>query len=88
VSNPCKLIVARNVLIDAVKLFLSNRVPGRDGWTLRMILRITFDRWPIEDCFREAKEELGLNYFECRSWHGIHRYFFLVILSQLFCAIT
>lgn len=88
VSNQCTLIVARNVLTAEVKFFLSNRVPGRDGWTLRMILRIAFGRWPIEDCFREAKEELGLDHFECRSWHGIHRHLFLVILSQLFCAIT
>lgn len=88
VSTQCTLIVARNVLTDEVKFFLSNRVPGRDGWTLRSILRIAFGRWPIEDCFREAKEELGLDHFECRSWHGIHRHLFMVILSQLFCAIT
>jgi SRSO17 transposase len=88
VSNQCTLIVARNVLTDEVKFFLSNRVPGRDGWSLRMILRIAFGRWPIEDCFREAKEDLGLDHFECRSWHGIHRHMLMVILSQLFCAIT
>ena len=86
VSNQCTLIVARNVLTDEVKFFLSNRVPGRDGWTLRMILRVAFGRWPIEDCFREAKEELGLDHFECRGWHCIHRHLFLTILSQLFCA--
>ena len=86
VSNQCTLVVARNVLTGEVKYFLSNRVPGRDGWTLRMILRVAFGRWPIEDCFREAKEELGFDHFECRSWHGIHRHLFLAILSQLFCA--
>jgi SRSO17 transposase len=88
VSTQCTLIVARNVLTGEVKYFLANQVPGRDGWTLRMILRIAFGRWPIEDCFREAKEELGLDHFECRSWHSIHRHLFLVLLSQLFCAIT
>lgn len=88
VSTQGTLIMARNVLTGEVKFFLSNRVPGRDGWALRMILRIAFGRWPIEDCFREAKEELGLDHFECRSWHGIHRHLFMVILSQLFCAIT
>jgi hypothetical protein len=41
--------VARNVLTGEVKYFLSNRVPGRYGWTLRMILRIAFGRWPSED---------------------------------------
>ena len=86
VSNQCTLIVARNVLTDETKYFLSNRVPGRDGWSLRKILRVAFGRWPIEDCFRETKEELGLDHFECRGWRCIHRHLFIAILSQLFCA--
>ncbi|MFV0446559.1 MAG: transposase, partial [Planctomycetaceae bacterium] len=86
VSNQCTLIVARNVLTGEVKYFLSNRVPGRDGWTLRKLLRVAFGRWPIEDCFRETKEELGLDHFECRGWRCIHRHLFVTILSQLFCA--
>ena len=86
VSNQCTLIVAKNVLTGEVKYFLSNRVPGRDGWTLRKILRVAFGRWPVEDCFREAKEELGLDHFECRLWQCIHRHLVLVILSHLFCA--
>ncbi len=56
------------MLTDETKYFLSNRVPGQDGWSLRTILRVTFGRWPIEDCFREAKEELGFDHFECRGW--------------------
>ena len=86
VSNQCTLIVSRNVLTDEVKYFLSNRVPGRDGWSLRKILRVAFGRWPVEDCFRETKEELGLDHFECRGWRCIHRHLFITILSQLFCA--
>lgn len=86
VSNPCTLLVARNVLTDETKYFLSNRVPGRDGWSLRKLLRVAFGRWPIEDCFREAKEELGLDHFECRGWRCIHRHLYVTILSQLFCA--
>lgn len=86
VSKQCTLIVAKNVCTGEVKYFLSNRVPGRNGWTLRMILKVAFGRWPVEDCFREAKKELGLDHFECRSWHGIHRHLYLTILSHLFCA--
>ena len=86
VSNQCTLIVARNVLTDETKYFLSNRVPGRNGWSLRSILRVAFGRWPVEDCFREAKEELGLDHFECRGWRCIHRHLYATILSHLFCA--
>lgn len=86
VSKQCTLIVARNVLTGETKYFLSNRVPGRDGWSLRKILRVAFGRWPVEDCFREAKEELGLDHFECRGWRCIHRHLYITILGQLFCA--
>lgn len=86
VSKQCTLIVARNVLTGETKYFLSNRVPGRDGWSLRKILHVAFGRWPVEDCFREAKEELGLDHFECRGWRCIHRHLYVTILSQLFCA--
>jgi SRSO17 transposase len=86
VSNQCTLIVARNVLTSETKYFLSNCVPGRQGWSLRQILRVAFGRWPIEDCFREAKEELGLDHFECRGWRCIHRHLYVTILGQLFCA--
>ena len=86
VSKQCTLIVARNVLTGETKYFLSNRVPGRDGWSLRKILRVAFGRWPVEDCFREAKEELGFDHFECRGWRCIHRHLYVTLLSQLFCA--
>jgi len=74
VSNQCTLIVARNVLTSETKFFLSNRVPGRDGWTLRKLLHVAFERWPIEDCFREAKEEFGFDHFECRGYRCIQRH--------------
>lgn len=86
VSRQCTLIVARNVLTNETKYFLANRVPGRDGWSLRKLLRVAFGRWPIEDCFREAKEELGFDHFECRGWRCIHRHLYVTILCQLFCA--
>jgi SRSO17 transposase len=86
VSTQYTLIVARNVLTGETKYFLSNRVPGRHCWSLRKILRVAFGRWPVEDCFRETKEELGLDHFECRGWRCIHRHLYVTILSQLFCA--
>ena len=86
ISSQCTLVVARNVRSGEVKYFLSNRVPGRDGWTLRSILRVAFSRWKVEACFREAKEELGWDHFECRGWGCVHRHLIVTIVSQLFCA--
>ncbi len=84
------LIVARNVLTGEVKYFVSNRVPGRRDRggriTLRWLLRVAFQRWSIESCFRLAKEELGLDHYEVRGWRCLHRHFYLTQLTQLFCA--
>jgi SRSO17 transposase len=86
ISRQCTLVVARNVQTGEVKYFISNRVPGRDGWSLRAILRVAFSRAQVEGCFRESKEELGLDHFECRGWRCIHRHLYVTILSGLFCA--
>ena len=86
------LIVAHNVLTGEVKYFLSNRVPGERNpvtskWvTLRWLLRVAFGRWTIESCFREGKEELGLDHYEVRGWRCVHRHFYVTQLSHLFCA--
>ena len=80
------LIVARNVVTKEVKYFVSNRVPGAQGMTLRRLLRIAFGRWAVENCFRQAKEELGLDHYEVRGWQCVHRHFYLTQLSHLFCA--
>lgn len=86
------LIVARNVLTGEVKYFLSNRVPGERNpvtgqlVTLRRLLRVAFGRCSIESCFREGKEELGLDHYETRGWRCVHRHFFVTQLSHLFCA--
>ena len=78
--------MARNVLTKEVKYFVSNRVPGERGITLRRLLRVAFGRWSVESCFRQAKEELGLDHYEVRGWRCLHRHFYLTQLSHLFCA--
>lgn len=43
-------------------------------------------RWTIEECFERAKNELGLDHCEARSWHGWHRHMSLVMAAQAFLA--
>jgi SRSO17 transposase len=43
-------------------------------------------RWTIEECFQRAKEELGLDHCEARSWHGWHRHMTLCIAALAFLA--
>jgi len=37
--------------------------------------------WAIEDSFETAKNELGLDHNETRSWHGWRRHVSLVMLA-------
>jgi SRSO17 transposase len=43
-------------------------------------------RWTIEECFQRAKEELGLDHCEARSWHGWHRHMTLCMTAASFLA--
>jgi SRSO17 transposase len=43
-------------------------------------------RWTIETCFLRAKEDLGLDHCEARSWHGWHRHMSLVVAAAAFLA--
>ncbi len=41
-------------------------------------------RWTIEECFLRAKDDLGLDHCEARSWHGWHRHMSLVMAVGAF----
>jgi SRSO17 transposase len=41
-------------------------------------------RWTVEQCFEEAKGEVGLDEYEVRSWHGWYRHITLSMLSLAF----
>lgn len=43
-------------------------------------------RWTIEECFLRAKDDLGLDHCEARSWHGWHRHMTLVMVAAVFLA--
>jgi SRSO17 transposase len=43
-------------------------------------------RWTIETCFETAKDDLGLDHCEARSWHAWHRHMSLVMTALAFLA--
>jgi len=51
------------------------------GTTIEALAKIEGHRWAIEDGFETAKNELGLDHNETRSWHGWHRHVSLVMLA-------
>lgn len=51
------------------------------GTSIETLVRVEGCRWAIEDSFETAKNELGLDHNETRSWHGWHRHVSLVMLA-------
>jgi len=43
-------------------------------------------RWTVEECFQRAKDDLGLDHCEARSWHAWHRHMTLVMAAAAFLA--
>jgi SRSO17 transposase len=41
-------------------------------------------RWTVEQCFEEAKGEVGMDEYEVRSWHGWYRHITLSMLAMAF----
>lgn len=55
-----------------------------DAPALLRAVRTARGRWPIEQDYRELKEELGLDHFEGRGWPGWHHHVTLVTLAFAF----
>ena len=51
------------------------------GTSIETLVRVKGTRWRIEEGFETAKNELGLDHNETRSWHGWHRHVSLVMLA-------
>jgi SRSO17 transposase len=78
------LVVARNALDHSeVKFFVSNAPPQTAVSTL---LLVAFSRWRVERCFRDQKQEVGLDQWEGRKWLGLQRHLILTSVSYLFLA--
>ena len=58
----------------------------RAGTTLAELAGAAGLRWTIEECFQKAKDDLGLDHCEARSWHGWHRHVSLVMAAAAFLA--
>jgi SRSO17 transposase len=54
------------------------------GTTLAELAGVAGLRWTIEECFQRAKDDLGLDHCEARSWHGWNRHMSLVMAALAF----
>ncbi len=72
------LLVRRNIA-DGDLAFFSTWCPM--DTPVETLVKVEGHRWAIEDSFETAKNELGLDHNETRSWHGWHRHVSLVMLA-------
>ena len=78
------LLVARHALDhDEVKYFVSN---APSDTTVETLLLVAFSRWRVERCFRDQKQEIGLDQWEGRCYLGLKRHLILSCVSYLFLA--
>ncbi len=78
------LLIRRNIA-DGDLVFFSTWCPA--GTSIETLVTVEGHRWAIEDSFETAKNELGLDHNETRSWHGWHRHVSLVMLAFAMMAV-
>jgi hypothetical protein len=71
-------LIRRNIG-DGVLAFFSTGCPAGTG--MAALVTVEGHRQAIEDSFETAKNELGLDHNETRSWHGWHRHVSLAMLA-------
>jgi len=47
-------------------------------------LKLSRSRWHVEQYFQRAKDDLGLDHFEGRSWRGFHHHLVLSAVAYQF----
>jgi len=72
-------LLIRRTIADQELAYFFTWAPA--GTSIEKLVRVEGCRWAIEDSFETAKNELGLDHNETRSWHGWHRHVSLVMLA-------
>ena len=63
------------------KYYLSNLPADTSLKTLAASIKA---RWVCEQAHQQLKEELGLDHFEGRSWHGLHRHALMTMIAYAY----
>ena len=80
----CALLVRRSVAKPTELTFYLTHAPA--GTALAELVRVAGTRWSIESLFEQAKQEVGLDQYEVRSWVGWHRHITLAMFALAYLA--
>lgn len=78
-------LLIRRDISDGDLAFFTTWCPA--GTDIQTLVSVEGHRWAIEDSFETAKNELGLDHNETRSWHGWHRHVSLVMRAFAMMAV-
>ena len=83
--GPSLWLLARRSLADPTDIayYLAN---APTDVPLLTLAQVAAARWPVEQCFEEAKGEAGLDHYEVRGWPSWQRHITLSMLAHGFLA--
>ena len=61
---------------------------GPEDTPTEELVQVCQDRWAVEECFAEAKGEVGLDHYEVRRWDAWHRHITLCLLAHAFLVVV
>jgi len=61
---------------------------GPAGTTEEELVRVCDVRWQIEECFAQAKGEVGMDQYEVRTWTAWHRFVTLCLVAHAYLAVV
>ena len=76
------LIIRRSVDKDPEYSFFTSNAPA--DTSLKFFVWLSGLRWPIEQCFEEAKTELGMDHYEVRKYPGWNHHMLTCMLGHFF----
>jgi SRSO17 transposase len=79
-EQPLWLFIRRNS-DGQLKYALSN---APENIPFSELCKASIMRWPIEQCFKEGKDQIGMDHYEHRSWPAWHRHMIYVFLALHF----
>ncbi len=60
---------------------------GPSGTAVEELVKVAGRSWTIEECFEEAKGQVGLDQYEVRRWDGWYRHITLAILAHAYLTV-
>jgi SRSO17 transposase len=85
-ANPDHQYMIRRSIDDGELAFYHCYNPNHAGFG--ELVHVAGARWPIEECFGSAKNEVGLDNYQVRTWNAWHRHITLAMLAHTFLAVT